>query len=328
MATSPSSLVLKTISYVLVCPSSSPSIQDPPEPVGTAAVIGVALRNHAEALADLALYNNLQEALTAQILTAVYASFLSALEDPDFGFGDVSPRTMLEHLRTEYGMLTPEELEKNRAALPEPWNFDDPIEDLWAKIVNIQRVAAFGAVPIPDITIITLTLAMIEKTGLLSTATEEFRLRPITEWLVAIFKADFILGNKERIRRLTAGDAGFHGAHTAVSTPTPPVTTIAAVGITPTAAPPAAARHVTVEGGKMFYCWTHGLNPQRNHTSITCLHKAEGHRDDATAFHMRGWRQQHHFVGPSASASPYTYGQLTLRGAYTCCDCYCIYYSA
>ena len=265
----------------------------PPEPVGTAAVIGVALRNHAEeALADLALYNNLNAALTAQILSAVNASFLSALEDPDFGFGDVSPRTMLEHLRTEYGTLTPEEQEKNRAALSEPWNFDDPIEDLWAKIVNIQRVAAFGAVPIAEvITIITLTLAMIEKTGLLATTTEKFRLRPVTEWTVALFKADFILGNKERIRRLTAGDAGFHGAHNAsiTATPAPPPTTaIAAVAVTPTPAPPAAARHVTVEGGKMFYCWTHGLSPQRNHTSITCLNKAEGHRDDATAFRMRG----------------------------------------
>ena len=263
----------------------------PPDPVGTAAIIGVALRNHAEALTDLAIYNNLNAALTAQILLAVNASFLSALEDPDFGFGDVSPRTMLEHLRTEYGTLTPEELEKNRAALSEPWNFDDPIEDLWAKIVNIQRVALFGAVPIADITIITLTLAMIEKTGLLATTTEKFRLRPITEWTVAAFKADFILGNKERIRRLTAGDAGFHGAHNAIipATPAAPTpTAIAAAAVTPAPTPPAAARHVTVEGGKMFYCWTHGLSPQRNHTSITCLNKAEGHRDDATAFRMRG----------------------------------------
>ena len=124
--------------------------------------------------------------------SAVNASFFSALEDPDFGFGDVSPRTMLEHLRTEYGTLTPEELEKNRAALSEPWNFDDPIQDLWAKIIKIQRVAAFGAVPIPDITIITTTRAMIEKTGLLATTTEKFRLQPLTEWTVALFKVDFV----------------------------------------------------------------------------------------------------------------------------------------
>ena len=264
----------------------------PPPPVGTAAGIAVAIRQYTDALADVSLYNNLSAALTAQILTAVNASFLSALEDPDFGFSDVTPHAMLTHLRAEYGTLTPEELEKNRAALSEPWNFDDPIEDLWAKIANIQRIATFGNVPIADITIITLTLAMIEKTGLLATTTEKFRLRPFDEWTVALFRSEFQLGNKERIRRLTAGDAGFHGAHNVIGTTPPPTATttaVAAAAITPIpVAPPPAARHVTVEGGKMFYCWTHGLSPHRNHTPITCLHKAEGHQDNATAFRMKG----------------------------------------
>ncbi|KAI2491411.1 hypothetical protein MHU86_23166 [Fragilaria crotonensis] len=143
---------------------------------------------------DVALYNNLRSALTAQILTAVNPSFRSALEDPDFGFGDVTPLAMLEHFRNEYGTMTPEELERNRAALSEPWNLDDPIEDLWAKIINIQRVAALGGLPIPDLTVITLTLAMIEKTGLLVTTTDKFRLRPTTEWTLDLFKAEFKLG--------------------------------------------------------------------------------------------------------------------------------------
>ncbi|KAI2503218.1 hypothetical protein MHU86_11241 [Fragilaria crotonensis] len=130
----------------------------------TAAQIAEAIRQYNQAVADVTLYNRLSAALTAQIISAVNASFLSALEeDPDFGFGDVTPRAMLEHLRTEYGTMTPEELERNRAALSEPWNLDDPIEDLWAKIANIQRVAALGQVPIPNVTVITLTLAMLER---------------------------------------------------------------------------------------------------------------------------------------------------------------------
>ena len=96
------------------------------------------------------------------------------------------------------------------------------------------------------------------------------------------------MGNKERIRHLTAGDAGYHGAHSATSTPPPPLTATAAAAHTPTTLPPPAARHVTVEGGKMYYCWTHGLSQHSNHTSLTCLNKASGHQDDATAFRMRG----------------------------------------
>lgn len=258
----------------------------PPVAVGTSAAISVAIRAYTDALDDMTLYTNLRAALTAQILTAVNPSFLSALEDPDFGFGDVTPLAMLEHLRAEYGTMTPEELELNRAALSTPWNFDDPIEDLWANLANIQRVATLGGLPIPDLTVITLTLAMIEKTGLLATTTEKFRLRPTTEWTLVLFKAEFKLGNQERIRRLTASDGGFHGAHHA-SVITPPPNAAAAAAALPSGAP-TPAQHVSVEGGKLYYCWSHGLSPNRNHTSATCLHKADGHRDDATAFRMHG----------------------------------------
>jgi hypothetical protein len=240
----------------------------------TAAQIAEAIWAYNQTLMDVTrLYKRLCSALTAQILTAVNATFLSALEDPDFDFGNVSPRTMLTHLKTECRTMTPEELDRNRAALFGPWNLDEAIEDLWAKIANIQRVAALGNVPIPNVTVITLTLAMFESTGLLATATEKFRLRPLADWTLALFKAKFKLGNQERVRKLTAGTAGFHGAHQAVAVTPPPATAAAAVIPTP-GAPLAEAQHVTVEGGKMYYYWTHGLSLHRKHTSTTCLHKA------------------------------------------------------
>ncbi len=262
----------------------------PPIAAGSAAAVSVALRAYTDALADVTLYNSLRAALTSQILTAVNASFLSALKDPDFGFGDVTPLAMLTHLRTEYGTMTPEELERNRSALSEPWNLDDPIEDLWSKIANIQRVARLGAVPTPDITIITLTLAMLEKTGLLASTTDKFRLRPTAEWTLDLFKAEFKMGNQERIRRLTASDAGYHGAHHVTSVVTPPSNS-AAVAPPPSAAAavaPAPTQHVSVEGGRLYYCWTHGLTQHRNHTSATCHRKATGHIDNATAFSLQG----------------------------------------
>ena len=262
----------------------------------TAAQIAETLRVYNVAIADDDKYTRLSAELTAQILAAVNPSYLSALEDPDFGFSDVTPLAMLTHLHTEYGTMTPEELEANRFALSEPWNFDDPIEDLWRKIDNIKRVAKLGKAPITDVTAITLTLAMIEKTGLLATTTEKFRLRPSADWTMEIFRADFKLGNQERIRKLTAGSAGYHGAHNVSTVPHPLATPIAtsstsipasAALVTPAATTP-AANVVNLEGGRMYYCWTHGLSTNRNHTSATCLNKAEGHKDDATAFRMRG----------------------------------------
>ena len=200
-----------------------------------------------QTLADVTLYNCLSTALVTNTLTAVNSSFLSALEDPNFGFSDVSPCDM-PHLLAQNGTMTPVELERNRAALSEPWNLDDPITDLWAKIANIQRVATLDQVPIPDTTVITLSLAMLEKTGLLPTTTEKFRLRPADTCTLPLFKSAFKLGYQERVRKLTTGNAGFHGAHQAVlATPSP-----AAAVVTPS--PAAHPVHVSVDGGKMYYC--------------------------------------------------------------------------
>jgi hypothetical protein len=54
---------------------------------------------------------------------------------------------------------------------------------------------------------------MMEKSGLILTTTEKFCLCLSNEWTLPLFKAEFQLGIKECIRRLTAGDDGFHGAH-------------------------------------------------------------------------------------------------------------------
>ncbi len=54
---------------------------------------------------------------------------------------------------------------------------------------------------------------MLEKTGFLATTTDKYLLRLTSEWTLALFKTEFKLGNQERIHRLTASDAGFHGAH-------------------------------------------------------------------------------------------------------------------
>jgi hypothetical protein len=73
------------------------------------ATIAVSLHIYTEAIADVTLYNNISSAaLTVQILNAVNALFLSALEDPIFGFSNVTLRIMLTHLRDRPQLLTVE----------------------------------------------------------------------------------------------------------------------------------------------------------------------------------------------------------------------------
>lgn len=166
--------------------------------------------------------------------------------------------------------MTAKELEHNCATLSEPRT----------KIAHIQHVAALGHVPIPNITVLTLTLAMLESTGLLATTTtQKCRLRPINEWTLDLFlKSKLKLGiQQERVRKLTAAsEVGYHGTHQqATSRFATPLPTTAVAVVTP--APTAPPVHVSVDGGKMYFCWTNGLGTHRNHTSATCNHKADGH---------------------------------------------------
>jgi hypothetical protein len=128
---------------------------------------------------------------------------------------------MLEHLKTTYGTLTPEALESNCTELSTSWNPNDPLENLWKKIVKIQRVATAGGAPITDVLAITLTLAMFEN-SLLATTTQAWRVKPVAQWTWASFKPDFTLANTERVRQTTTAAAGYHGANAAAAvTPGP-----------------------------------------------------------------------------------------------------------
>jgi hypothetical protein len=159
------------------------------------------------------LYNRVSTEITSQILRAVDITWLPELENTAFGFADVTPVMIIEHLEANYAVLTPEALEANRTSLSDAWNPDQPIENLWIKIFEIQRIATAGNADISDVAAITLTLAMFEQSGLLAITTQQWRVRPVAQWTMATFKADFALANTERIHQTTAAAAGYHGVN-------------------------------------------------------------------------------------------------------------------
>jgi hypothetical protein len=218
------------------------------------------------------LYNKVSHALKQQLLLSVDSSFLCALEDPTFGFMAATPLAIIQHLDATYGTITPEELQVNRLELSKPWNPDSPIEELWASVDNILCLARDGHTDILEVTTITIFLAMFETSGLLASTTKKFRLRDTFEWTLAAFKNEVNHGNKERIRKLTTGTAGYHGAHAAI----------------PRHAIPCHTKSDTnCEGIPLFYCWSHGLSTYANHTSLTGNNKKEGHVTSATLLHQQ-----------------------------------------
>ena len=85
---------------------------------------------------------------------------------------------MLTHFRTTYATIEPEEIERNRNALTTTWNPEEPIEDLWNRIKEIQRFATDAQEPITDAAALRLTLGVFEATSVLTTATEKWRDKP------------------------------------------------------------------------------------------------------------------------------------------------------
>jgi hypothetical protein len=257
-------------------------------------------RQYKQDLEDFQIFVNLRTTLKQQLINAIDIDFLRILEDPDFGFTDVTPLAMLEHLKTTYGTISRDDIEANRTKLSVELNVDEPIEVLWVRLQEIQRFAQAANEPITDATAIRLTLPVFEKSGVFGTVTEKWRDKPDAEWTFANFKAHFEKGNKERLRKLTAKTAGYHGANNVTSTvktdssndtlPTTITTDVQSQGT-------AAAATTLTDDTKsirtnnnitMYYCWSHGLGKNRAHTSASCNNKREGHQDAATADRIMG----------------------------------------
>jgi hypothetical protein len=143
-------------------------------------------------------------------------TYFQALTDPMLGFAGITAQTILAHLLTAYGTITTADLEANRERLKSAWNVETPIEGLWERIRECQRIATAGQEPISDRTTIRLLLPVLEATGVLTTWTQQQRQLPEAQWTMVQFKALFKYATKEYKKcQLTAQSVGYHGANAA-----------------------------------------------------------------------------------------------------------------
>ena len=265
-------------------------------PVYAATATGVqiaeTIRLFNQEIDDHRLFERVKSELKRMIIKSLDSRFLQVLEDIDFGFADVSPVAMLTHLQTTYGQVTPDDIEINRQLLSAEWNPDDPIENIWIRIRDCQAFA-LSIEAISDNAAVRLTLAVFEQTGVFASAVEKWRREPLAEQTLPNFTLHFNFENKERLRKLTAQTAGYHGAHQANIVPASPATTttttaITAAAVAAAATAAAAAPPVIVDSLTLYYCHTHGLGKNSAHTSATCSHPGENHKTEATIAHMMG----------------------------------------
>jgi hypothetical protein len=282
----------------------------------TAPQISEAVRLHKDALATFQLYHNVDKALRNQLIKATPEVFIQATKDPILGFGRCTCLTILTHLRTTYGEITPDELDRNLERMSAAWHPPTPIEDLFEQLRAGAEFATEGGDTPSTPQMVRLGYNLIYKTGLFSQACREWRDKPAADKTFNNLKLHFKKWDKDRKLLATSSSAGYHGANHAssnvpssdsqatltqlqqqiqaltsalanASTSAPnnslpsalQATSNASSSNNSTLTPPTGAATTTAP---VSYCWSHGSSRNRRHTSATCLHPREGHQATAT----------------------------------------------
>lgn len=226
-------------------------------------------------------YVSMDSKLKQQILAAIEVTYISEIQDAEVGFAAVNAKAILEHLITEYGMVTLEDLYANTEHLNSPWNSEQPIRLLWDRITECQRISIAGGEALTDKMAMYTVLKLLDATGLYGTYTTGWRqANPLqTTWTMPAFREFFNHADKDRKKNLTVKDAGFHGANAAVKGPKTETTVTNAARPTTNFSDPTS-------GKKIYYCWSHGGSLNSTHTSSTCKYPKEGHQKEATWMDM------------------------------------------
>jgi hypothetical protein len=90
--------------------------------------------DHKAALAHFQTANIVEATLMHQLLKAVPETHMAKLRNPRMGFSNVSCLDILTHLRTTYGIVTPEDLKLNLKNLGHQWGPEQPLSHLWDQI--------------------------------------------------------------------------------------------------------------------------------------------------------------------------------------------------
>ena len=252
--------------------------------------------------------------LKAQIIAAVDKVYLAAQEDSVLGFSNVTAAALLAHLKTTYGTIKATDIEKNRAKLHDPWTADKPIESLWAHVKTVTDFATTAGEDIDDAVLIRCSKDVLRKSGVFENAIDKWDDKAAGDrdtW--DKFLAHFNTENERRLTKLKAGDAGFSTPLVANAATVPSNATSYSLGYNQGWAAAIALKQgiaantnessgsnsdanggdttchaVSSSGKKWYYCWTHGLGKNKNHTSATCNRQADGHKTGATLDNMMG----------------------------------------
>ena len=214
-------------------------------------------------------YQQVDQALLQQYLDTVPEEYYSTLKTGALGYHNVTTRTMLKHLKDNYGQITAEDLNENEERIKTPW---DPrttsIETFWKQHTDGKEYTA------------NCTKGKIDDDRLIVYATANIRATDITAFKDTITDfeaktpaqqtwAEFQKMINKTYKQLPASyknppttkDLGYKGANALEEKENEPYP---------------------------HWCWSHGVTWNPEHTSKTCRNKFSGHVDNSNFFNMCG----------------------------------------
>jgi hypothetical protein len=229
-----------------------------------------------------------RDALKVQILAAINSTYLQTLSHAVFGYANVTPQELMEHLTSTYGKRTIEDLEANRDKLKADWIPEDEIEHLWKRAVDCKTFAEHSDLALNDTAIMNLLLIPLEKSGVLTDDVKAWRLQDPAQQTWDTFKLHFERANKERNRALRTGTAGYNALNAALANVDMTPSANSATSIVGQPGGGAAQPAARVGDVLLYYCHSCGLGHFPAHTSMTCLYPKPGHKIEATISNMMG----------------------------------------
>jgi hypothetical protein len=272
-------LLLSAVDYAVISntPYNAPVHPGPstPPPAGTTqAQITELNRQHDSLVDEFKLHTNVLNALRQQIILAVDSVYLAELEDDEMGL-ICTPLELLTHLTTVYATIRPDDIAANIKMLEAAWIPDPKIEVLWTRITTAKALAIKAEEPISDASAMRHITKVLEDTQVFAVALNNWRVKDEATKTLVNYKLHFAEENVERMRAATAASAGYNGAHATDTRPPP-------------APPPAPPVNVFGTDKPMYYCWTHGLSGNKDHTGYTCTRRDPGHIESAKMHDMKG----------------------------------------
>jgi hypothetical protein len=240
--------------------------------------------------------------------------------DEIVGYASCTSLQLLTHLLTYYALIAPTELTQNYERLNTPYDPNQPIESLLQQIQDAPAFAVAGGQPYGAAMIVNVAYALVFNTGLFLDACHAWQSRAIAEKTWAQFKINFANAHQEfRLTNQTTQKSGFHSANmmieqgrddsmqetveaiaqlaTATASDRGTVATLTTTNARLANQLEAAHALITqLKKGKRpakttnndSYCWSHGYQVAKSHTSATCNMKKNGHQDAATNIDTMG----------------------------------------